>query len=106
MYSNKEKSLLNEIKSFYNLSIVENTRKLIKPHEIDIYLPDIKMCIEFDGTYWHRKNYRQHINKDEMIRLLDNEHLLVHVQEAEWDDDKEKIVKNLKMIIEKRLRSI
>ncbi len=32
---------------------VKNTRKIIKPLEIDIYIPSKKLGIEVDGLYWH-----------------------------------------------------
>lgn len=30
-------------------------RLLIKPFELDVYVPDLKLAIEFDGSYWHLK---------------------------------------------------
>jgi len=42
------------IKQKYNAFVITNTRKLIKPKEIDIYLPKYKLAIEYNGIYWHR----------------------------------------------------
>lgn len=33
--------------------LVRNTRKVISPKELDIYLPDLNMAFEFNGNYWH-----------------------------------------------------
>lgn len=41
------------IKSIYSGIIIENDYTTIKPRELDVYLPDIKLAFEFDGTYWH-----------------------------------------------------
>ena len=30
-----------------------NDRSIIKPYELDIYIPDHKLAIEFNGSYWH-----------------------------------------------------
>jgi G:T-mismatch repair DNA endonuclease (very short patch repair protein) len=49
----QEKSLLEYIKSIYTGKILENDRQALNGRELDIYLPEKKMAIEFDGTYWH-----------------------------------------------------
>lgn len=67
-YTSKgEKLLSSYVKSIYNGEIIENTRNVIHPYEIDIYLPQKKIAIEYNGLYWHSdqsgkdKNY--HYNK-------------------------------------------
>lgn len=36
-------------------NIISNTRKLIPPKEVDIYLPDHNLAIEFNGLFWHHE---------------------------------------------------
>ena len=43
--------------------IIYNTRDIINPYEIDIYLPRYKFGIEYHGLYWHSYNSRE--TKDE-----------------------------------------
>ena len=46
--------------------IVENSREIIKPYELDIYLPKLKIAFEFNGLYWHNELYLEknyHLNK-------------------------------------------
>jgi hypothetical protein len=42
-------------------TIIPNYRGLIKNNdkalECDIYIPDIKLVIEYDGTYWHSEEH-------------------------------------------------
>ncbi len=52
-FSKDEKEVLNFVKSIYSDEIIENSRKIIHPYEIDIYLPKLKFAIEFNGTYHH-----------------------------------------------------
>ena len=63
----------------HNISYQQNTRKIIAPFELDFYIDDMKVAIEFNGIYWHSekilddKNY--HFNKfkichDRGIRLI------------------------------------
>lgn len=70
--SEPEKQIYEAIKSIYDKTIIQNNRKIIKPLELDIYLPDISLAIEYNGTYWHSiekglpKDY--HLNKSLLCR--------------------------------------
>jgi very-short-patch-repair endonuclease len=49
-----------------NDQIIENSRKIIQPYELDIYIPKKKIAIEFNGLYWHsseRKEKDYHYQK-------------------------------------------
>lgn len=64
--SGQETLLIKFIKSNYSDKVLTNSRKIIKPYEIDIFLPNEKIGIEYNGIYWHSsankpKNY--HYNK-------------------------------------------
>ena len=52
-YSFREKEVVDFIKSIYNGEVIENSRKVIPPKELDVYLPDLKLAIEYNGTYSH-----------------------------------------------------
>lgn len=88
-YINGTSFLENEIYSFvesiYKGEIERNTRKIIPPYELDIYIPYKKVAIEFDGLYWHSEenvgsNY--HLNK--LNLCSENGIRLIHVFEDEW----------------------
>jgi len=51
--SQEEISLLEYIKSIYSGSIISGDNDIIKPFEVDIYLPEKKLAIEYNGLYWH-----------------------------------------------------
>lgn len=82
-----ETSLINYIKKILpDTEIIKNTRKLIPPLEIDLYVPDKKIAIEFNGVYWHTecvgKDNKYHLNKTNLceskgVRLL-------HITDKEW----------------------
>jgi len=89
----KETELRNFIENDLNI----NTTKIkVNKKEIDIYLLDYKLGIEFDGLYWHsearktKNNY--HLNKTELCEAQDIQ--LLHVFEDEWIFKKE-IVKSI-----------
>ena len=96
----EEKELLDYIRSIYNDEVLENDRKIIKPYELDIVLPKLKIAIEFNGTYWHsypikEKNY--HFNKTLMCARQG--YRLIHIFEYEWLSNKELVKKYLLNIL-------
>ena len=48
-----EKEIAEYLSSIYKGEIVCNTRTVIQPKEVDIYLPERKLAIEFNGLFWH-----------------------------------------------------
>lgn len=92
--SKNERYLLNYIESLINSKeIVENTRKVITPKELDIYIPSKNLAIEYDGLYWHSNtepNY--HLDKTNLCNEKGIE--LLHIFESEWLLDQD-IVKSI-----------
>jgi very-short-patch-repair endonuclease len=39
-----------------NVEYVVNTRKVIAPLELDVYIPSYNLAIEINGVYWHSEN--------------------------------------------------
>lgn len=61
--SSGEKEIINFLNSIGISNIVTNSRKIIESgKEIDIYLPDFKLAIEYNGVYWHHEDV-PHITK-------------------------------------------
>ena len=59
----KEKILLEYIQSIYSGEVISGYRDGI---EIDIFLPELKLGIEFNGLYWHSNKFREsnyHVDK-------------------------------------------
>lgn len=90
-----EKDISNWIKSL-NIDVVENTKDIISPLELDIYLPSHNLAIEFNGLYWHSesqgKNFEYHLNKTNTCKEKGIQ--LIHVFENEWIN-KQSIVKSI-----------
>ena len=74
------------IEQHYNKTIIRNTRSVIKPKELDIYLPDIKLAIEVDGIWYHSANAgtdpRYHLDKTLACEELGIR--LIHFTDFEW----------------------
>lgn len=101
--STLEKELVLYIKEICPHEVIENTRKVIYPLELDIYIPELKIAFEFDGIYWHSdkiKDKSYHLNKTSMCQEKGIK--LFHIFETEWNDNKE----NTKRFIEDKILGI
>lgn len=70
----EEKEVVDFIRSLGISNIVENSRSILPDgKELDIYLPDFKLAIEYNGVYWHHDDVSHitrsyHFKKYEMCR--------------------------------------
>lgn len=75
------KSILPE-----NTEIVCNTKSVIPPKELDIYIPSKNLAIEFDGLYWHSVDvgtpWNYHLEKT--LECESKGIKLIHIFEDEW----------------------
>ena len=75
--------------------LIRNSRNVIPPYEIDIYVPSRKIAFEFDGLFWHSTkagiNKTYHLDKTEECERRGIR--LVHIFENEWHF-KQQIVKS------------
>ena len=100
--SSQQTEITEFIKEFYNGKIIENDRSILKSKEIDIFLPEKKIAIEFDGLYWHNEEFvgeKYHLEKtnecnEKNIRLI-------HIFEDEWIYKKDIVKSRLKNLIVK-----
>lgn len=95
-FSKGEKEVLDFVKSIYKGEVTENDRTTIAPKELDIYIPEKKFAIEYDGLYWHSEvagcTQMYHWNKTKMC--LDKGIRLLHIYSSEWRD-KQDICKSM-----------
>ena len=95
-FSKKEKEVAEFVKSIYNGEILENDRKILEGKELDIYLPNLNLGIEFDGNYWHSKEGAK--EKDEKKNQLCEQKgiKLLRIKESDWDNNRSKIENQIK----------
>lgn len=93
--SGSEQEIFDFISNNYSGLIIRKDRTVLDGKELDFYLPNLKLAIEFDGLYWHSElngiDKKYHISKtrhceDKGIQLL-------HIFEDEWEN-KQEIVKS------------
>lgn len=89
--------------------IIRNSRSIIPPHEIDIYLPSKKIAIELNGNFWHSESGGQkdkfyHINKTKKAHELGIK--MIHVLESEWVLKKEIVKRKILALLTKPKNTI
>ena len=104
------------IKEIYKNTILENDRNILKGKEIDIYLPDLKLGLEFDGIYWHadsrfykedeiiyrkgltaKQIWEKDVLKDKLAESVGIK--LIRIKEYDWLNDNENIKNYITSII-------
>lgn len=100
--SHSEIAVYKYVKKLYKGKILRNVRGVIGRKELDIYLPDKKLAIEFNGDYYHsvhdinvseeslKEISSQHINKSRLCSKLGIR--LIHIFEYEWKTKHKKIL--------------
>ena len=100
--SKDEKELLDYIKAILpNTQLEENNRTLLGGKEIDIYIPALKVAIEYNGLYYHSETYIEdknyHLNKTN--QLLKQGIRLIHIFSDEWKLKNDIVKKKLASIL-------
>lgn len=97
------RAVFTNTKKFRDTKVVILNKPHIKGFHIDMFVPELKKGVEFDGTYWHsfeamRKNTKKRRWPDDDIRNyheIKDAHFLskgiqiLHIKEEDWNLDKE-----------------
>lgn len=93
--NHQEEEIISFLNTFYKKDIIQNTFKIIKDREIDIYFPLEKFGIEYNGNYWHSDLFKEKNYHQEKSLLAQEKNIkLIHIWEWEWLN-KEQIIKSL-----------
>lgn len=83
---------------FPKLEILRNVRDVIAPKELDIYLPEKRVAIEFNGNFWHSIEFQERYLPEVKNTLLEKTLLcedrgihLIHVFEDEWAEKRDEV---------------
>ena len=89
MVSRQEREIFSFIQSVYQGQIEQSNRTIIAPKELDIYIPEHNLAIEFCGLYWHSdefiKDTKYHQNK--YLECEKKGITLITVFEDEWNNN-------------------
>tara|TARA_Y100000310_G_C20671249_1_gene810430 strand:- start:969 stop:2192 length:1224 start_codon:yes stop_codon:yes gene_type:complete len=83
--SNEERELRAFIEHITDETLIYNSRKIISPKELDIYIPSKNIAIEYNGLYWHSRDDKD--KNDHKLKTLlcrDKDIKLIHIFSDEW----------------------
>lgn len=88
--------ILNDfLKQLLNSETIYDTRKVIKPKELDIWIPEFKLAFEYDGKGWHEEQN----NKKELCEKLGIKLIIIKENNRRYDEDiKNQLIENLELI--------
>lgn len=86
--------------------IIRNSRKIIKGldknsyKELDFYIPEYKLAIEYNGSYYHSDNTKQSTYHRDKFRLCEEKGIhLISIYEIDWEENKDKLKDLIKSFI-------
>uniref|UniRef100_A0A6C0JW51 DUF7487 domain-containing protein n=1 Tax=viral metagenome TaxID=1070528 RepID=A0A6C0JW51_9ZZZZ len=91
-FGKQQKEIQDFISSLGIPNLKINDRTIIKPKEIDIYLPDYNLGIEFNGMYFHAEDENRHLIKYNLCK--DQNIKLLQIWDTEWLQ-KQDIIKSI-----------
>ena len=96
LVSNAELELHDFIRDITDEEVVFNTKSVIAPYELDIYIPEKRLAIEFNGTYWHSLGkVDKYYHQRKTLACAEKGIQLIHVFEYEWNNEaKQQKIKN------------
>lgn len=96
-----ELELLDYINKFgYN--VITRDKSILAGKELDIYIPEKKLAVEFNGDYWHSSIFKDaNYHQQKTIECIKHSIHLIHIFEYEWldADKKEKILNYLNHLL-------
>lgn len=97
-----EKELLHFITNELGFEVIENTKNVIYPKEIDIFIPKLNIGIEYNGLYWHsEKKVGKKYHQDKFLLCKEKNIRLIQIFEDEWVFKKEIVKARLSHILRK-----
>lgn len=97
-YKSKGEGDISSFLTLLNIEYKKEDRTVLKPKELDFFIPEFKLAIEYNGLLWHsygntgytylnnldRENINYHLNKTNKCK--ENNIQLLHIFENEWLD--------------------
>jgi hypothetical protein len=107
-FISKEQQDLTDFLLQYTI-VEQSNRTLIKPKEIDIWLPEFNIGIEYNGLYYHhigRNNITKNYHLDKTLEMEKLGYRLIHIFSDEWINKTDIVKSRLLNIINKTKNKI
>lgn len=99
--TSKYETEIKELLENWSIKVYKD-RTILSPREIDLYCPDYKIGIEFNGNYWHSiSNKGRNYHQKKSLLALEKEVFIYHIFEYEWLTKKDRIISQLRNLFGK-----
>lgn len=83
--SHIEKEIYEWIINELQLNVITSDRTILNGKELDIYIPEKKIAIEYNGVYWHSSLHKdKYYHQDKTVECAKQGIQLIHIFEHEW----------------------
>lgn len=80
-----ERELRDFLQTIYEHRMLFGDRTVIAPRELDVYIPNLQLAIEYDGLYWHNeRNVGRAYHLEKTQACAKKGVRLIHIFENEW----------------------
>jgi Zn finger protein HypA/HybF involved in hydrogenase expression len=90
---------LADFVSSLGVEIVQSSRSIIAPYELDIYVPEKRLAIEYHGLWFHREELVGNKTRIKYEMCAEAGITLIQVFEDEWLNDREKVECRIKAAV-------
>ena len=98
--SNAEIEIFEYLKTIIDVEIEQGNRSILNGKELDIFIKDKNLAIEYCGLYWHSNKFRSNSYHKEKFDLCNKQNIrLITIFEDEWIENKELIKLKLAHIL-------
>lgn len=114
----QEQVIVDYLRGYLELIVIQNDRTILKPMELDIWLPELNLAIEWNGTYWHSyhetigtspnqldQDYNQRRHQAKSSACLENGIRLLHLYEDLNSDNWMEVIDNF-LVYEPELEAL
>lgn len=93
--TSKIELIIQSILDRNHINYVQHCRTIIRPLEVDFYIPEYNLCIECNGSFWHSTaKHSKNYHHKKYLKVLETDNTLLSF----WEDDilnKPDIVENI-----------
>ena len=95
--SSIELDIKSEIAQFYGGPIIENSRTIIPPKELDLFFPELNFAIEVNGVYWHSSKFCDKTYHQDKFNLCNAAGIsLLMITDYEWQTNRNLVLRMIK----------
>jgi len=103
----KKQKEIGQFLTTLELEFIENFKIPNTSFQIDFYIPELSIGIEYNGSYWHSEIYRKknyHFDKYNLCQK--NQIQLIQIFDTEWEQKKDQIKSFLRSKLQKNTRFV